>query len=136
MLGQRNEQCRADSSAASIRMDARRHEPAALDVRAPGQPRADDVPVELRNQHERVGLGAQPVRVTVVNSQEQAEEQGFVGSPTIRIDGVDPFAVPGQSPAVACRVYATPSGLSGVPPLADVVTALAAARDRAPVTLE
>jgi hypothetical protein len=78
----------------------------------------------------QVGLGAQPVRVTVITNQNQAEERGFVGSPTILIDGVDPFAVPGQSPAVACRVYATPAGLAGVPPLDDVVAALTASRDR------
>ena len=84
----------------------------------------------LESAFERVGLGEQSVRVTVITSQDQAQERGFVGSPTILIDGVDPFAVPGQSPAVACRVYATPAGLSGVPPLDDVVTALAAAHDR------
>ena len=83
----------------------------------------------LRLAFERVGLAAQSVRTTVIVSQEQAQERAFVGSPTILIDGVDPFGVPGQSPAIACRVYATPAGLSGVPPLGDVVSALAAARD-------
>jgi hypothetical protein len=77
-----------------------------------------------------VGLGAQPVLRTVIVSQEQAQGRGFVGSPTILIDGVDPFGVDGQSPAFACRVYATPEGLSGVPPLDEVISALAAARDR------
>ena len=40
-----------------------------------------------------------------------AGRRGFVRSPTILIDGVDPFGVPGQSPVVACRVYVTPAGL-------------------------
>lgn len=71
-----------------------------------------------------------PVRISVIASQQQAEEREFVGSPTILVDGVDPFAVAGQSAAFACRVYATPAGLSGVPPLGDVVCALTAARDR------
>jgi hypothetical protein len=84
----------------------------------------------LRLALERVGLMAQSVRTTVIASQEQAQEREFVGSPTILIDGVDPFGVPGQSPAVACRFYLTPAGLSGVPALGDVVTALAASRDR------
>ena len=83
----------------------------------------------LRLAFERVGLRAQSVRTTVVASWDQAQERGFVGSPTILIDGVDPFGVPGQSPAVACRVYVTAAGMSGVPPLGDVVSALAAARD-------
>ena len=38
--------------------------------------------------------------------------------------------VPGRSPAVACRVYVTSAGPSGVPPLGDVVVARATARDR------
>ena len=79
---------------------------------------------------DRVGLAAQPVRISVIASQQQAEEREFVGSPTILVDGVDPFTVAGQSAAFACRVYATPAGLSGVPPLGDVVCALTAARDR------
>jgi len=83
----------------------------------------------LESAFEQVGLGAQPVRVTVINNQDEAQKRGFVGSPTILIEGVDPFAVPGTSPAVACRVYVTPAGLSGVPPLDGLVAALAAVGD-------
>ena len=90
----------------------------------------------LRSAFDRVGLAAQSVRTTVIASQDQAEERGFVGSPTILIDGVDPFGVAGQSPAFACRVYATPAGLSGVPPLGEVICALTAARDRGPASPE
>ena len=53
---------------------------------------------------ESVGLAALSVRTTVIASQEQAQARGFVGSPTILINGVDPFGVAGQSPAYACRV--------------------------------
>jgi hypothetical protein len=60
----------------------------------------------------------------------------FVGSPTILINGVDPFGVAGQSPAYACRVYATPAGLSGVPPLDDVISALNAASNLEPTSPE
>src|SRR5665811_1622189 len=59
---------------------------------------------------DRVGVAAQSVRTTVIASQEQAQERGFVGSPTILINGVDPFGAAGQSPAYACRVYAQDSG--------------------------
>jgi hypothetical protein len=86
----------------------------------------------LRSAFDRLGLAGQSVRTTVIGSQEQAEERGFVGSPTFLIDGVDPFGAAGQSPAFACRVYATPAGLSGVPPLGDVVSALTAASNREP----
>jgi hypothetical protein len=50
-----------------------------------------------------------------VETPEQAEELKFLGSPTIRIDGTDPFAT-GRAPVgLACRVYTTPDGLSGSP---------------------
>jgi hypothetical protein len=68
--------------------------------------------------------------MSVIASQQQAEEREFVGSPTILVDGVDPFGVAGQSAAFACRVYSTPAGLSGVPPLGELIRALTAARDR------
>jgi hypothetical protein len=90
----------------------------------------------LRSAFDRVGLAGQSARTTVIANQDQAEERGFVGSPTILIDGVDPFGVAGQSPAVACRVYVTPAGLSGVPPLGDVISALTAASNRGPASLE
>jgi hypothetical protein len=77
----------------------------------------------LRFAFDRVGLAALSVRTTVIASQEQAQERGFVGSPTILINGIDPFRVAGRSPSYACRVYATPAGLSGVPPLGDVISA-------------
>ena len=90
----------------------------------------------LRLAFDRVGLAAQPVHMTVIASQEQAQERGFVGSPTILINGVDPFVAAGQNPAYACRVYATPAGLSGGPPLGDVVSALTAASNREPTLPE
>jgi hypothetical protein len=83
----------------------------------------------LESAFEKVGMGAQPVRVTVITNQDEAQKRGFVGSPTILIDGVDPWAVPGTSPAVACRVYVTAAGLSGVPPLDGLVAALTAVGD-------
>jgi hypothetical protein len=91
----------------------------------------------LRVAFDRVGLAAaQSVRTTVIASQEQAQERGFIGSPTVLINGVDPFGVAGQSPAYACRVYATPAGLSGVPRLDGVISALTAASDPEPISPE
>jgi hypothetical protein len=103
----------------------------AMDVELLVVPDCPNEAVALSVLHlafDRMGLAAQSVRTTVIASQEQAEARGFVGSPTILVDGVDPFGVDGQSPAFACRVYSTPSGLSGMPPLDDVITALTAAR--------
>lgn len=60
---------------------------------------------------------AQParIRLELVATPEEAERLGFVGSPTILVDGTDPFAVPGASAAFACRIYETPDGPDGVP---------------------
>lgn len=57
------------------------------------------------------------VRVSVIRSSDEARRRGFSGSPTFLIDGVDPFALPDAPPALSCRLYATPSGLRGLPDL-------------------
>ncbi|MFJ8579508.1 hypothetical protein [Micromonospora sp. NPDC093277] len=61
---------------------------------------------------------------TVVASQAQAEQLGFVGSPTVMIDGSDPFADPALSPGLACRLYHGDTGLTGTPPIQHVRRAL------------
>jgi hypothetical protein len=50
-----------------------------------------------------------------VATPEEAELVGFRGSPTILVDGVDPFATDGAPIGFACRVYATPDGRAGSP---------------------
>ena len=52
---------------------------------------------------------------------------GFRGSPTVLVDGADPFAEPGQPFAYACRVYATPGGLAGSPTREQLRDAISAA---------
>lgn len=59
-----------------------------------------------------------------VETPEQAEELAFVGSPTIRIDGTDPFASATERVGLACRVYATSAGLSGSPETAQLLKVL------------
>jgi hypothetical protein len=61
---------------------------------------------------------------TIIGSQEQAQGRGFVGSPTILLNGSDPFALPEAPVALACRLYITPDGLRGVPALRDLRQAL------------
>ncbi|GAA2025738.1 hypothetical protein GCM10009740_14350 [Terrabacter terrae] len=68
-----------------------------------------------------------PVRVSTlaVTSNADADRLGFTGSPTILLDGADPFAQPGAIPAVACRLYATPDGMAGSPTVDQLAKALA-----------
>lgn len=61
---------------------------------------------------------------TIIASQEQAQQRGFAGSPTILLNGSDPFARPDAKAALACRLYPTPDGLRGVPALGDLRQAL------------
>jgi hypothetical protein len=51
----------------------------------------------------------------LVETVEQADEVAFTGSPTIRIDGIDPFATGAEQVGLACRVCSTPTGLAGSP---------------------
>ena len=55
----------------------------------------------------------------------------FTGSPTILINGIDPFAQPQQTPGLACRLYPTPDGPAGVPSLPELRRALQLALDTA-----
>lgn len=60
-----------------------------------------------------------------VETPEEAERVGLRGSPTILVDGRDPF-VSGEEPAgLVCRVYATPAGLAGAPTTEQLRAALA-----------
>ena len=71
----------------------------------------------------RTGVQVQ-VTTRAVESTDDADHLGFTGSPTILLDGSDPFAQPGEISAMACRVYATPDGLSGSPTVDQLVDAL------------
>ena len=50
-----------------------------------------------------------------VETPEEAERVGFRGSPTLLIDGIDPFATADDLAGLACRVYDTPDGPRGAP---------------------
>jgi hypothetical protein len=63
---------------------------------------APDIDVELRE----------------VTTQAEAEELGFPGSPTIRVEGrdIDPAGAALARPALTCRIYHLPDGrISPVP---------------------
>lgn len=61
--------------------------------------------------------GRADVRVTkhLVLTEEDAERHHLHGSPTVLVDGVDPFAEADAPIAWACRIYETPSGREGSP---------------------
>lgn len=68
----------------------------------------------LREALAEAGLSA-AVEMIQIEDEVDAQRLKFVGSPTIRFDGADPF-VHGQADyGMECRVYATPDGLKGWP---------------------
>jgi hypothetical protein len=51
----------------------------------------------------------------LVATAEEADAARFRGSPTILVDGRDPFASGDEPFGLACRVYQTPAGPAGSP---------------------
>ena len=60
----------------------------------------------------------------LISTADDAEAAGFIGSPTIRIDGIDPFANGTEKVGLTCRLYATPDGLAGAPTIEQIEAAL------------
>ena len=75
------------------------------------------------------GNAGTPIRLRRIETPEAAERVAFPGSPTIRIDGIDPFA-PTEGVGLTCRVYRTADGLEDVPSTADLITVLRHAEHR------
>jgi hypothetical protein len=67
------------------------------------------------------------LRVVEVTSAEQAATLNFHGSPSFIAHGLDLFPS-SSAPGIACRVYPTASGMSGLPGQEDLQTALRARR--------
>jgi hypothetical protein len=78
----------------------------------------------LRSALATIGRHDQAVEHVRVESPEDAERLGLIGSPTILVDGRDPFATGTEQPALACRVFTTPDGLAGAPTVGQLVEVL------------
>ena len=76
-----------------------------------------------------LGLDPDAIEVREIDTEGAAERDRFVGSPTIRIDGVDVQAPDQDQPlGLSCRVYRRrDGGVSPLPDPEDVREALAAA---------
>jgi len=69
----------------------------------------------LRDVLAEAGIEA-VVDLVRVDTNEEAEQLRFPGSPTIRVAGEDMFPVPERDAwALGCRTYQTPEGLRGWP---------------------
>jgi hypothetical protein len=74
--------------------------------------------------------GRSDVQVTyrLLRTQGDAVDSAFAGSPTLVLDGADLFPSDGRTADLACRVYITPQGLTGLPTEDQIVDALEASR--------
>lgn len=81
---------------------------------------------ELRDALADLGRGDLPVEAVRIETEEQAAREGFIGSPTIRVDGADVLAPPpGEPTGLNCRVYRLRDGrYSPTPDPADLRDAL------------
>jgi hypothetical protein len=70
------------------------------------------------------------VRRQVITESAGAARWGMYGSPTLLVNGQDPFAAPGAAPAVACRLYRGQDGrLEGAPTVEALCRALEQAEE-------
>ena len=82
-------------------------------------------------------LGLADVRVDMreIRTDDDAQDAGFVGSPTILIDGDDLVPAAGEQIGLSCRVYRRRDGrISPLPDPDDLREALRRAAERAEVT--
>lgn len=73
--------------------------------------------------------GRKGVRIErrIVATARDAEQHGMHGSPTVLIDGRDPFAAPGAESSLSCRLYRDDQGrLQGAPSVEQLRAALEA----------
>jgi hypothetical protein len=61
-----------------------------------------------------------------LNSDQQAQAERFLGSPTIRVNGsdIEPHADARHDYGMRCRLYRSPDGLTGIPTEKWLVAAL------------
>ena len=77
-----------------------------------------------------VGLSQVAIATSVISTEVEASRRGFIGSPTVLIDGNGPFAHAGQPASVACRIYQNYNGPSGILDLRQLRQALKRAAHR------
>lgn len=86
--------------------------------------------VQLLEDRIAAALAGEQMAVTithrVLNTAQEAEVHGMTGSPTLLINGEDPFGQPGLSAGLSCRLYAaeTGGGFDGAPSIAALRAAL------------
>ena len=88
----------------------------------PSTKKARDVLAEALSAH---GLDPSAIEMREIETDADAERERFVGSPTIRVGGVEVAPEEGEPVGLTCRVYRTrDGGTSPVPELEDIEAAI------------
>lgn len=80
-----------------------------------GCPHWQQAHVKVQEALRLLGGDKHEVVLQRVETAQDAERLEFHGSPTVLIDGRDPFARPGAPVGLTCRLFETPEGLAGSP---------------------
>ncbi|MFJ7194021.1 MULTISPECIES: alkylmercury lyase family protein [unclassified Streptomyces] len=79
-------------------------------------PECPNTPLALERVTAALAGRAAEVELVEIHDQTRAAELGMSGSPTILLDGVDPFAAAGAVASVSCRLYRDADGtVAGAP---------------------
>ncbi len=79
----------------------------------------------VRDALRSAGLSDATVEYEPVETMADAIRTGFRGSPTILVDGTDPFAEGYAPVGLACRIYQTEAGPQGAPTVEELTAVLA-----------
>ncbi len=91
-----------------------------------GCPSHDDALRLLHDALDELGRPQEPIEVRWVETEDEAERNRFVGSPTFRVDGADVVPAGDEQFALTCRIYRSASGrVSPLPERSTLVAALA-----------
>jgi len=74
----------------------------------------------VRRVLEGVSTGEVTLEYELIDSPESAERVGFHGSPTILVDGRDPFVTGIEQVGMSCRVFRTEDAIQGAPTEAEL----------------
>lgn len=89
----------------------------------PGCPNWQETDRRLREALALAGADTE-IRLIEVSTPDDAERLRFRGSPTVLVDGTDPFADDHAPVGLSCRVFRTPDGLRGAPTVDQLVSIL------------
>ena len=78
----------------------------------------------LREALQSLGAHIEVERVEIRTTTD-ADVWRFHGSPSLLMNGHDPFASPSAPVGLACRLYTTPAGLAGSPTVGQLIDVLA-----------